>query len=46
MPRSFEWSLPFRFSNQNFVHIFYLSHVCCMEVDGILKKVSHAYLLT
>jgi hypothetical protein len=25
-PRSSEWSLPFRLSNQNFVHISYLPH--------------------
>jgi len=28
MPRSSEWFLPFRFSDQNFVCISHLSHVC------------------
>jgi hypothetical protein len=30
MPRSCEWSLPFRFSDLNFVRIFHLSHACYM----------------
>jgi len=30
MLKSSKWSLPFRFSNQNFVCIPHLSHVCCM----------------
>jgi len=29
-PSSFEWSHPFRFSNNNFVHISHLSHACYM----------------
>jgi len=28
MPRSYKWSLPFEFSDQNFVLIFHLSHAC------------------
>jgi hypothetical protein len=28
MPRSFKWSLPFRFSDQNFACIFHLSYAC------------------
>jgi hypothetical protein len=30
MPRSSEWSLSFRLSNQNFVHISHLPHACYM----------------
>jgi hypothetical protein len=28
MPRSSEWSLPFRFSDQNIACISHLSHAC------------------
>jgi hypothetical protein len=31
MPRSSTWSLPFRFSNQNFVHISHHSCACYMS---------------
>jgi hypothetical protein len=29
-PLSYEWSLPFRFSDQNFVCISHLSRACCL----------------
>jgi len=35
-PMSFEWSLPFRFSNQNIVFIFYLSILVTCPVPVIL----------
>jgi hypothetical protein len=31
MPRSSKWSLFFRSSKQNFVHISHLPHACCMS---------------
>jgi len=31
MPRFTEWSLPFRFSDQNSVYISHISHVCYMS---------------
>jgi hypothetical protein len=30
MTRSFKWSLPFRFSDKNFVYISYMTHACYM----------------
>jgi len=36
VPRSFKWSLPFKFSNQYFVSISHLFHVCFMPCHLIL----------
>jgi hypothetical protein len=36
MPRSSNWSVPFRFSSQNSVCIYHLSHVCYMSFCLIL----------
>jgi hypothetical protein len=42
-PRSSKWSLPFRYPNQNTVHISQLSHpatntqILCLNPDGLLK---------
>jgi len=34
MPRSLDWSVPFRFFNRNFVFVCLLTHVCYMSCSS------------
>jgi hypothetical protein len=40
-PRSSEWSLPFRFSNENIACIFNLSHACYISSPSHLSWFDH-----
>jgi len=40
MPRSSEWSLPFRFYNQNIMYMSHLSHACYVLAYFILALIT------
>jgi len=44
-PRSSEWSLPFRFSDQNIICISYLSHAFCIPRPYHLPWLDHPYTI-